>query len=133
MRILNSTSLLEYRANVAKNQLIEAHDCPVVQLYGVVGSLNMAVITFIKLSKNFLYDDKGNKYKFSGRIESFTTMNSNGLAVFTSESEAWKFFKDMTIKKREETENLFKIEMSIVESATALIQEKMEFFPEYFI
>ncbi len=130
MRFPDVNSLMEYRASASKTQKVEEHDCPSIQLYGVSRKLDKPVISFVKISKKYLYDAEGNKYPFRFCMDN---IEDSPIAVFTTEAEAWKFFKAKTLDRWEIAEDFFIKEMKILRQAEKIMLEKEKEFPEYFI
>jgi hypothetical protein len=127
MRITDVDSLMQYRASMNPNK---GSGCPEVLLYGVKKSLDIPVITFVKLSKQYLYDVEGKTHNFRfGALDD----NSAPLAIFTSKSEAWKFFKIKVAEHRDFVENYYVAQAKKLNNAEKAILEALKNFPEYFI
>jgi hypothetical protein len=129
MIISNYEILLKYRADAIKEQKVDDF-CPKISLFGVSRKLDKPVIAFTKISKKYLYDAEGNKYPFRYCLNQ---IESAPVIVFTTESEAWKFFKDKAIERWEIAQDFFATELKIVKLANNIIAEKAKDFPEYFI
>lgn len=129
MRFNNINELMNHRMAAARTQDV-AGDCPMIHLFGVVTRLNEPVIRFTKMSKKYLYDADGNKYTYKFGYDSSDDWS---LAVFTTESEAWRFFKDKTLERMTFVEDFFNREMRIIKNAERIISDKAKEFPEYFV
>ena len=121
MKINTIEELHNYRIELNKTQTSEfATD---VNLFGVYTKLNKPVITFVKLSKKFLYDNNCNKHNF----------NKHSLLLFTSKTEAWRYFTLSLKEKHFKLEDFYKREKDLLNKAIEIYNTHYKDCPEYFI
>lgn len=131
MKFSDTKALSEYRLEQNMHQDVSVNDCTKVRLFAVCNDLRKPVITIIKISKKFMYDDDNNKYSYH---DSFSLANKiPNLVVFTSASEAWGHFRRLLEQKENDLMLHVETETKKIENAKQFILEYVKKTPEYFI
>lgn len=126
MIFTNTLDLSQYRIQLNKEfGTPEGFEGTPITLYGVYTNIMYGVIEFNRITKKHLYSVCSTKHSYPSR--------SAGLTVFTSASEAWRFYKSLVLKKQNEIETAHKIDMEYLEKAFIILRECSLNNPEYTI
>lgn len=121
MRFLSTEQLDNYRKKLNEENPTEGGTA--VCLFGVYESLHAPVVKFVKITKRYIYDINDEKHHYL----------TNGLSIFTSSNEAWKYFHNRLEKRKKEFEKYFEIEKNSIDKASKIVQDKIKDCPELFL
>lgn len=121
MKFETTLQLEEYR--VYLNKIQESDFGTDVKLFGVYETLDRPVVIFNKLTKKYLYEPDGTPHSYL----------KTHVSIFTSGSEAWKYFYYLLRKRKRQFEEFYIREEEALNQAAEIIRLKFDESPEYFL